>query len=176
MDEAGNWHYIVYMGEKNVNDPTNLSRMGNMDSGSPTLIYWQIAYQGNIVAFPIIENPEVFNSTYDKYENGTDGKRYPTFTTGSKISGPQVNNVYTGDEVKVANGTKQGWPLIRNHVYRMYVNGTRPRNTRGDGQWNISVNGKMSSSRTINFNDRLFKKVKPDLNGDVKPAEAIFRK
>lgn len=149
--DGANWHYIVYMGEKNINDPTNLSRMGNTSSGSATLIYWSIGINGTVYSFPIVENPidNPNNMATEPYgfEIGTDGKSYPSFNTSSKI------NLF--GEVDVADGKKQGWPLIRNHVYRMYTNGTRS---------GFSVRGEMKSSRTINFNDKLFKSSKPDVS------------
>lgn len=37
------YHYLIaYIGERNVNDPSNLGRIGNTGTGNPTLMYWLI--------------------------------------------------------------------------------------------------------------------------------------
>ena len=35
-------HYVVYCGERNVNDPSNLTRPGNSGSGNSPVLYWTI--------------------------------------------------------------------------------------------------------------------------------------
>lgn len=42
-DELG-VHYIVYTGERNINDPSQLYNIANLGSGNPTLLYWSIIY------------------------------------------------------------------------------------------------------------------------------------
>lgn len=42
-DEKG-YHYVVYTGERNVNDPSALYRLGSDGSGNPTAIYWCVIY------------------------------------------------------------------------------------------------------------------------------------
>lgn len=37
-------HYIVYTGERNINDPSNLARVGNRGDGNPTVLYWCLVY------------------------------------------------------------------------------------------------------------------------------------
>ena len=39
-------HYVVYTGERNINDPSQLYRIGNTGSGNPTLLYWCVIYDG----------------------------------------------------------------------------------------------------------------------------------
>lgn len=38
-------HFVVYTGERNVNDASNLGQLGNNGAGNPTVIYWSIVHQ-----------------------------------------------------------------------------------------------------------------------------------
>lgn len=57
--DASNYRYIVYLGERNINDPSNLGRMGNHNSGQPTVMYWNVSVTKNGMsyryAFPITD-------------------------------------------------------------------------------------------------------------------------
>ena len=172
QDTEGNYHYIVYMGERNVNDPTNLSRMGNRGSGNPTVIYWQLATKsGTLYSFNLNDSPTVLENPLS-YMTGPNNKRFPA-APGSSM----VNQI----ETKVMDGDIKNWPLVRNHVYRIWVNGTtKPDGTkpyaRSSSPLNISARGAVSRSRSIDFNKALFHWSQPNPNVGAKPAESIIRK
>lgn len=75
-DAEGNYHYVVYTGERNINDPSDLADMGKDGSGNPTALYWCVIYdtegnksflgdgEGSITySFPIADYDGKYNTT-----------------------------------------------------------------------------------------------------------------
>ena len=162
------YHYIVYMGERNVNDPTDLSKMGDDGNGKATIIYWQVATPlnnntYNVYSFNLNDNPRVNSTSYNYATNG--GQKFPLAPDGSLVGTNGGYNI-EGD-IMNGNGTPN-WPLVRNHVYRIWLNGTGP--TRSGSAPMLNARGAVTRSKTIDFNRQLFRGNAPDPNS---PASSL---
>lgn len=120
-DDGTYYHYIVYTGERNINDPSQLTRMGysgNGAAGQSTVIYWRVAINGKSYFVPITDFSNVTDADLekmvvvnDKIWDGTDG----TLNSGSQMS--TYEKEVTKD--KSESTVPKPWPLIRNHVYTL---------------------------------------------------------
>lgn len=141
-DVPGYHHYIVYTGERNVNDPTALHRLGANTSGNPTIIYWGLGIntQKNAAGKKTRGERHFFViADYDDYDDdqihyhdstGANGDVYSYDASGNPAKcekqsfiNPieQAAMAYEGTKL-VGNNTVKGiktLPLLRNHVYRI---------------------------------------------------------
>lgn len=143
---VGGYHYfVVYTGERNMNDPAYQYDLGNPGSSSPTVIYWQVAMNNKIYDFPITDygratenygsgaiesdafsdrNAAVPNRLKDYLFNIRDlvSTEYkgPEETTGASPANYTIGDHIYADEDKSKN---LPWPLLRNHVYRITIGG-----------------------------------------------------
>lgn len=127
-----NYHYVVYTGERNMLDPSKLGGMDSNDPGDPTVCYFNFAIGSNRYAVPITnyndsnENPNLEAIPYNTGENVPNSH---TSVNGNK-SGSEKNNdqkVHDGYSQLVQKGVYHPWPLVRNHVYRLTLTGSRSR-------------------------------------------------
>lgn len=105
------YHWIVYTGERNLNDPAYLHKMGQSDSYGATVAFWMIEIDGQVYRIPITDykdyekNPvyNINSSTYDENKEPDNGdmQQYSV----------DIYNADTPDYLP--------WPLVRNHVYRI---------------------------------------------------------
>ncbi|MCH5325646.1 MAG: hypothetical protein J1E29_00395 [Duncaniella sp.] len=112
------YHIVVYTGERNVSDPSNLAKLGDSDSGKPTLIYWMFNIKSGstntLYSVPIVDysknNPAI---------SGTYSNNNPSNTIGGT----------NGFEQKVISNALNTniipYPLMRNHVYRIVLSAKR---------------------------------------------------
>lgn len=137
----GNYHYVVYMGERNVSHPSDLWNMGNSESGKATVGYWMFNIGTRLFSVPFVDytkNKQVVEGTYS---NGEPGNATGTFEA----------NV-----VKNWNNTNYiPMPLLRNHVYRFIVGakGTSAKaNSRADAEpESLTIFSEVESSPSIKF-------------------------
>lgn len=116
-----NYHYVVYLGERNVNDPTKLNNLGNNGSGDATIIYWEVCIETNgvykyyrvpLTDFADVENiDQIIQSGFVEFK--TDGKFETKPNTGMQY---YENLVQDPDDT-----TPKPWPLMRNHIYRTTI-------------------------------------------------------
>ena len=97
------YHYVVYTGERNINDPSKF------ENGSSTN---QCLYppKSEHTYFTFLINGKTYNLAINPYNSGAVVNKYLTTTSSN------MNNYR--DEM--ANGTSQNewsWPIMRNHVY-----------------------------------------------------------
>lgn len=142
--ESGYDYYVVYTGERNINDPSNLGQVGNTGGGNPTVIYWcmtkGLGANGKTYSMPIIDysrvnlddvrNTLAVSGVFTSYS--TDGKNVDWGPANSKRSTSPGNNpgTHMGDYLIQVQG-KDGsinssmypLPLVRNHVYRITLTG-----------------------------------------------------
>lgn len=144
-------HYVVYTGERNINDPSNIMSMGTYTKGAPTICFWQVkvgATRYNI-AFAYKEEQK---GDYKSYITDT-GDKPGSSTLGSGTDprpAPQGNNRPNSYEQAVQFGTgAMPWPLLRNHVYKITVNNASA--TRSDGDGGLSIESEHLYSKSINF-------------------------
>ena len=116
---------VVYTGERNVNDPTNLADLQNQG----TLLYWAYSFNKgdnyNFYYVPITDYSNPNNPVYTFYEDLTKESK----TTTGTVFGP--HHFVTGgatdltgnymEAVKKSSGKNLPYPLIRNHVYRLIL-------------------------------------------------------
>lgn len=114
-EDADGYHYVVYTGERHVNDPSTLHRMGNDGSGNPTAIYWCVIYdtEENENALGDGENAITYSFAIADYEgkfhNGTKASVYNTFREGRIVY--TTSNSDTQFNIRPANSERcaDGW-------------------------------------------------------------------
>ena len=122
VDDPDYWYYVVYLGERNINDPSELGNMGNSESGKPTLMYWMFEWGGKLYGLPITDYSNINNPVYD-YKI-CDGINYNTTNVNNAnymvLSGvPEMTGAYAAAMMTETNPDYRPWPLIRNHVYTL---------------------------------------------------------
>ena len=152
-DGKGYTHYIAYMGERNVNDPSNLSNIVSTSNGNPTVFYWRIHVNGRLYNIPLNDNPNVYpgldgDANFGYERDATSGEMVPIPPGGSGNSMGEY-------ERAVQSGSIKNWPLVRNHVYRLYLNAPNYQEdhaTRSSGTpIQFSARTEMKRSKTISF-------------------------
>ena len=111
-DEKGMTHYVVYTGERNMNDQSNIVEFGKSTSGAPTICYWMVKHP----------NGSVYSIALADFDN-RGGSVTPTYDTKTlaNFTNSKLTNVMGNYEVAVQKGEAHPWPLLRNHVYRIIV-------------------------------------------------------
>lgn len=148
-------HWVVYCGERNINDPSKLFSIWNSGNGEPTVIYWMISANGHTYCIPLTD-----------YQNkpSTDTAVTETILVDAKdksnkgpfIDAPPSGSVMNPYELIVQNGRAQlkPWPLLRNHVYRFTIEsipGTRSART-------ATKNGSPSTDNFMIKSENLYSK------------------
>ncbi|MCH5311021.1 MAG: hypothetical protein J1E57_03580 [Prevotella sp.] len=137
-DDPDYYHYVVYTGERNLNDPSKLYNIKRTSNGEGTVISWVFDIDGKVYSLPITNyenknNPALFlqNVVADSYSYATGESKYPTMQTSDQA--PNGMNAYENiiQGYRVANNTMPApspetlpWPLIRNHVYQLILSNT----------------------------------------------------
>ena len=176
----GNHHFIVYTGEKNINDPSNISEMGKQGNGSAPIISWWIRYGGweyGIALAPYEQTSELTDGTdYNKkYKENSISSVYAI----KKNENPKSRFAYYESRVQgyprmdasknesTSNLTLDDlplklmpWPLVRNHVYRIKI-GSITRS--GEG---MTIQTEVLSSKTINFDKPKEEKKETEKNNE----------
>lgn len=124
-------HYVVYTGERNINDPADISTLGLNSSGKPTVCYWMFKKGSTVYSIALADYEDWQSSGGDKNEwqpfctaNVADLSGL-TNSMGNSSSSPHSNF-----EEAVQRGEAKPWPLMRNHIYRTevgYIEGTAPK-------------------------------------------------
>lgn len=122
------WRYIVYTGERNVNDPSYLYGLGNKSAGGPTTIYWMFNIGTSLYGLPITDYSSITGNNNELTGIVTG---LPGYTLGSTSVGSNqsfCNNTYQPNVQNMTtypNSAHKPWPLIRNHVYRLVLTQTK---------------------------------------------------
>lgn len=166
-DDGTYYHYVVYTGERNQIDPNYLYRVDAMNNAEPTIVYWNIAINGIIYAFPITRYEEPQNvarnlnikdnltKTYNNTGNGTTTLTMPG--NHARISPGSNKSAYGNEMVEYGMKYNQAgfnpdllpWPLMRNHHYKITIGGI----TRADdGELEFSVSSEVNCSETLERN------------------------
>ena len=148
--EPDGQHYVVYTGERNINDPSNILQMGAYSAGAPVVCYWQVK-----------ESKDDSSNRYSiafayKEEQKGDFKSYKTDATvnpGSAFGSGTVPTSAKQNSYEQAvqfNNAAMPWPLVRNHVYKITI--TAASNTRSAGDGGLSIKSEDLYSKSIKFN------------------------
>lgn len=142
-------HYVVYTGERNVNDPSTLYEMGSVKGGKPTVQYWTVQTKDAYYAFPITDytiagNPAFNIPTQEKITapNGANIKLTHNYTNGDT---PYASAGYQQEIMATTNPDYLPLPLIRNHVYTLKL--TPKNDIKSTNIWDFT---KELSAETIN--------------------------
>ena len=150
--ESDGQHYVVYTGERNINDPTNLMSMGTYTKGAPTICFWQVKVKGANTRYNIAFAYKEGQGNYKSYITDT-GENPGSSTLGAGTDprpAPNGNNQPNSYEQAVQFGQgSMPWPLLRNHVYKIKV--TNVSATRSDGDGGLSIEPEHLYSKSINF-------------------------
>lgn len=117
FDTDDYFRYIVYLGERNINDPSKLNALGNSSSGGPTISYWRFKFNnGKAYNIPLtdLRNFSNLDDIIDNVES-TDSQGRPTTNDTDKM------HKYENEVQDMNSDWPKPWPLIRNHVYRITV-------------------------------------------------------
>lgn len=112
---TGYYHYVVYTGERNVNDPSDLFTLGtttsqNGGNGKAPTISW---------VFNLGNNPTLY---YNLPIGPNCGSHSTTATNTNAIPANDVTYEYHKKVwANPFDETILPWPLVRNHVYRIVV-------------------------------------------------------
>lgn len=136
IDEGDNWRYVVYLGERNSMDPSNLNNLHATGVANNLFQYWMVQYGDDVYAVPITDYSNTKNVVYNlkpvqASQNGSEGKSSfdGSFTYISRhraVDSTTLNQKgwYTAhnnmEQAITSNPTSENylpWPLIRNHVY-----------------------------------------------------------
>lgn len=140
-----NYHLIAYTGERNLNDPSSLTTIAGSGSAYNTpMVFWQIMFKNDTKVYfiPITDYSNTKNTARnigtvtDDGRNLKDLGRYGAVTGTNKIS---ILNYESN--IRNQDTDSYPYPLIRNHVYRLYMSGTR-----GDDEMMISSQHSYSKS------------------------------
>lgn len=123
-DDNDYFHYVVYTGERNMNDPNRIYNIDATGGFAGTICHWKFNVGSLAYSYPLTDygagNPsrEIFNSS-----NSADKSSEYKPSSSSEPAHPagltkyadnlQTNSTYTDD--------KYPWPLLRNHVYVLTI-------------------------------------------------------
>lgn len=155
QDIIGNYHYVVYTGERNVNDPSSLQNIDEVGSGKATVCYWLVQVGDYRYGIALADPKECNKSPLvPEYRNSDTGyfyeKQAKSGNTGTLKDYPKLSNRMGAYETLVQqnNASNMPWPLLRNHVYTIRVGEIT---TKAVGNNGISITAEESHSETINF-------------------------
>ena len=116
-DEYGDnyYHYVVYLGERNINDPSDLSKLGDNGSGKPVVMYWAFNIGDKMYGLPITDYSVPNNPAFD-INPIEDPNTNDSFKKIADVNDKYMDAItrLTGNDADLLP-----WPLIRNHVYRL---------------------------------------------------------
>lgn len=161
-------HYVVYTGERNINDPTDLTKIDEQGSGKGTVCYWVVQI-GDWRYGIVVADPNEYSGS-DLFSETSNSKTGYQYRKEAKVNAneaqtvdfpyPKLSNRMQDYETAVQkyDNTRQTqspnvasnmpWPLLRNHVYTITINSIA---TRADGGGELSISAKESHSESINF-------------------------
>lgn len=133
--DSKNHHYVVYTGERNINDPARLNQLGRSTTGNPTVQYWAFVINNNVTKKRTLYRVPL--TSYDNVSNINEIIKIEELTADQykdTAPGTDMNN-YEKKVQDPDDTTPKPWPLIRNHVYRITIKG--PAELDGEQTWNF---------------------------------------
>lgn len=139
------YHCIIYTGERNINDPSDLSKSNNPTStnggiGARTLLVLVYKMKGDTKVYSTPITNYSYSTSHPARSIGT-----ATYDANAAIARGDVDTYANTVSTDGTNKNYRPWPLIRNHVYRLYFKGT----TRAGDDYEIEA--EECSSPTICF-------------------------
>ena len=134
------WHYVVYTGERNPNDVNSLPNMPSNPYIACFVISWDMKSFYCIPLLDYAKKTETYVETV--FGPSTDG-------TWANASPSSAYNTYINDKVTTATGSNVPYPLLRNHIYKFTLKGTK-----GDED-NMFVTSEVNATPDINFSEQV---------------------
>ena len=139
------WHYVIYTGERAPNDVNSLPNMPSNPYVTCFVISWD---NKNYYCIPLVDyaNPDSFLSTVfgpvsDAWYNANPSKDY---------------NTYINTNVPKSTGKQVPYYLLRNHIYKFTLKGTKS----GDGLEDFHVDSEVLASPSIDFSRQVMESAK----------------
>lgn len=137
------WHYVVYTGERNCNDPNTLPDMVKNPYIACFIISWDMT---NFYCIPLLDYAKNTDSDAKNiFGPFNDGK-----VQGGNLPGAVATYVNT---LASERGSNLPYPLLRNHIYRFTLTGTKATDDLSD----ISISSEVLQTPDINFTPQVKK-------------------
>ena len=136
------WHFIVYTGERNINDPNTLPQMNKNPYIACFVISWD---NSKFYAIPLLN----YTNNSDPDLTGVFGPH--TDSPYDSGSWPTKLNTYMNTLPTETNSANWPYPLLRNHIYRFTLSNTTKAVDSEDDLSPMGISSEVLSSRDINF-------------------------
>lgn len=136
----GYWHYVVYTGERNMNDPNTLPTLNKNPYIETFVITWD---NSNYYCIPLLH----YSENNDPDANGIFGPHNDGNMAGGNW--PGVMNTYI-NTLPSERTTNLPYPLLRNHIYRFTLTGTKGTSDVDD----LTIKSEVLESPTIDFTEK----------------------
>lgn len=163
----GYYHFVVYTGERNLNDPSDLPGVSSTGGGKPTAQYWMFNIGATLYGVALADYNVSGSPTKDIVT-----VEYPNYLTNVDYSNPNntlppppnTHEYMNGEGSYPERGYQQAlmgingstdykklpWPLIRNHVYRQTLSFSGAQ-SRGGGKDMTIVKSEVLTTKNIGF-------------------------
>lgn len=159
----GYYHWIVYTGERNCNDPNTLPDMVKNPYIACFVIGWKNKTSGDYYCIPLLDYKNNTDTDVTKNISGVSPAvsvfgphNYDPSSTGSW---PKAMDTYIGN-LRSKRGANLPYPLLRNHVYRFTLTGKTRAGEDGDELQGISVTSEVLQTPDINYSKEI-RAIKP---------------
>lgn len=143
-DKDAYWHYIVYTGERSPNDVNSLPNMPSNPYIACFVISWD---NKKFYCIPLLNYNEV---PYDYYSAVFGPHSDGTWANASPCS---AYNTFINSTVPQNKAEKIPYPLLRNHIYKFTLKGTRSAD--GNDLENIHIDSEVRSTPDINYSGQV---------------------
>ena len=151
LDGDGYYHYVVYTGERNINDPSDLSNLDEKGSGKGTFSYWMVQIGQSRYGITLAD--------FTSFETITNSTNSPGCSTGfyyiSGIAPSENLNHRMGNEgayeqlVQSNHAQNMPWPLLRNHVYKITLRNNNYTPSRSVGAEGLTIQTEELYSKSL---------------------------
>lgn len=152
----GYWHFVMYTGERNMNDPNNIDNVTRR--AYSTAWIFKDPETNNYYSIPIADyfngdknKNKTAQAVFGPYKssdfNNKNGANNTNDPTKASVM-PSIAENYGNNLRTVTSVDEMPWPLLRNHVYRITVGGTPGSRSGGDN--GLVVTTENLHSETLN--------------------------
>lgn len=107
VEDDDYWYYVVYTGERNINDPTKMDAASNMTTANSHVAYFQFKVDQNDLTYCI------FLTDYGKTNDHTGN----ALIKDNYLQNTEEQSSYRKAMAEDPNKMNWNWPLLRNHSY-----------------------------------------------------------
>lgn len=142
------WHYVVYTGERNMNDANSLYEFGK----NPYIESFMVSWDNNsFYCIPLLQYGVNTATSSVSSVFGPHSVSGGTYAAYSKGSWPAALDTYINDLPAVNSKYNWPYPLVRNHIYAFTLKGTKSSDNFND----LIINSDVVRTPEINFKDKL---------------------